>query len=71
MLLQLSTKLGINTETVTSWLVEEGLVTAWFSNGHCVKLNRDEGLAFLRHVEATISVRFEMRAILLGKETDG
>ena len=72
MLLQLSAKHGINTDTVTSWVVGNAYVIVKFSSRTNVTLTRNEGHAFLKHVECD---RPERRAnmwdILLGeKETD-
>ncbi len=72
MLLQLSIKHGLNTDNVTSWVVGCAYVIVKFTAGTEVTLNRNEGHAFLRHVECEEPRRSAaMWDILLGKgETD-
>ena len=67
MLLQLSAEHGLNTDTITSWTVDKGLVVVQFSTGENMALNKDEGLLFLRHASGShLLAAFDK---LTGKET--
>lgn len=73
MLLQLSAKVGLNTDNVINWKVSRGRVAIWVIGQGCsvqglpcLVLNAAEGLRFLRHASEDVTGALNK---LAGKET--